>query len=326
MILAADIGGTNARVGFFVENNGVLRLDSFRDYRVADYPGLEEILQDFLRNGAYRAQSVAIGVAGPVVNGRAQMTNVPWVVDAARLGDRLKLARVHVLNDLEAHGCGIHGLGAADQVTLQAGVPKAGNRALIAAGTGLGECLIFHHRGGYMARPSEGGHADFSPHDAEEMDLLTYLLRSHQHVSWEKVLSGKYGFGNLYAFLRDTGREPEPAELRDRAKDTDNLGPLLQAEARRGTSIAVRVMRLYVRLYGAEAGNLALKALSLGGLYVGGGIAPAILPWLQEPDFLAAFSNKGRMSSLLKEMPVHVVLTPHLALRGAAEYAWRFQS
>jgi glucokinase len=315
--IAVDIGGTKVTVAEFVPSGSALELRRKERYHSRDYTGLEGILASFAKGAAVTA--VGIGVAGPVVERTATVTNLPWVVAADAVAARLGV-RVELVNDLEAHGYGIP-LVARDQlVTLNEGRRKPGNIALIAAGTGLGEAILFWDGHRHVPRPSEGGHATFGPSDTDELELAGYLMRRHDHVSWERVVSGLLGFRSLLDFLVDTRRIQVPERTLAQLTEDDVGAEIVQAAAG-GEPWAQTIMDWFVRLYGAETGNLALKALSLGGVYIAGGIAPRILPWLKSGRFMAAMTAKGRFARLLEEMPVHVVLDEDVALKGAAVVA-----
>jgi glucokinase len=263
-------------------------------------------------------------VAGPVLDNRCATTNLPWIVDGAALAERLGLCGVELLNDLEAVGHGLDLLRPGEILELQAGEPGAGgHRAVIAAGTGLGEAGLFWDGERHRPFATEGGHADFAPGDDLEVALLQFLRRDHAHVSWERVVSG-LGLVNLYRFLRQSGEidlGSEPPGLAEEIEAGDP-GAVISRYAAGGKSpLCGRALELFVKLYGAEAGNLALKTMAVGGLYIGGGIAPRNLDWMRNGIFLESFRSKGRMRPLLESMPVRVILNPRVALLGAARRA-----
>ncbi len=264
----------------------------------------------------------AFGVAGPIVEGRSKLTNLDWEVAADEIQEGLQLRHVGLLNDLEATAYGVLNLPAKDRRTLQHGETlKHAAIGVIAAGTGLGEGALIWDGKRYRAVPSEGGHADFAPRNELEMDLLRFLLTKFKRVSYERVLSGP-GFSNLYEFFRSRSHEPEPAWLTEQiTADPTPAAAISRAGLERTDPVCVQVLDLFVSLYGAEAGNVALRFLATGGMYIGGGIAPKILPRIQEGGFLEAFTFKGRHSPLLKSMPLYVVLNDKIALYGAAHYA-----
>jgi glucokinase len=263
-----------------------------------------------------------LGVAGPVRHGRSEATNLPWVIDSQEIARQLNLPRIGLINDWEAGAYGIVALEATDFETLNLGTDVEGNRAIIAAGTGLGEVGLFWDDKEYRPFASEGGHVDFAPRNNIEMDLLDYLLKRHSRVSVERVISGP-GLLNLYQFLKDTGRGEEPAWLIDQMRQKDPPTVITENALHGKSSLCSQALDLFVSLYGAEAGNLALKVMATGGVYLGGGIAPKIVAKLKEPVFMNAFTAKGRMKPLLQAIPVRVILNPKVALLGAARYALR---
>ncbi len=325
-MIAVDVGGTKVSCGV-VRVGAQVEILARQRYESRKHSGLEEILEDFL--AGTRPDAIGIGVAGPVHEGVARFTNLPWVVDAAQLGARFG-SPVTMLNDLEAHAYGLADADPASITELQEGRPVArGNRALIAAGTGLGEAFLVPVRDGYVVSATEGGHCSFAPQEKDDVELLQFLQSRYPggHVSWERVVSGVFGFRNLYEFLTERrgarpGEELAQAVAAAAATEATDYGAPICAAAEADDPLAVAVVRWFVRLYGAEAGNLALKTLSTGGIYVGGGIAPRIMRWMREDDaFLRAFRHKGRFEALLSAMPVRTVADPDLALKGAARAA-----
>jgi len=315
--LAGDIGGTKTRLAV-IEVNGVqARIEREADYPSRDYATFEALLSSFLADAATPSHA-AFGVAGPVRGRVVQTTNLPWHIDADALQQQFGFAHCTLLNDLEATAYGLPALGADDLLTLQTGVPDAsGNVAVIAAGTGLGEAGLFWDGQCHHPFATEGGHASFSPGDELEMSLLRYLQQQQQHVSWERVVSGM-GLLSLHEFLCLYRRAVAPQWLVDEMRRGDAAAAIASAALAGRDETCVETLHRFVRLYGAEAGNLALKTMSRGGLYLGGGIAPKILPLLQDGVFLDAFLNKGRMRPLLEAMPVRVILNDRAALFGAA--------
>lgn len=325
MILAGDIGGTKTVIGLFeaVDNRlHVLRKETFpsRNYSV-----FEEILNQFMGPGSRPPLHVAcFGVAGPVIEGKSKATNLPWELDERRLAEALRVPRVKLLNDLEAAACGMLHLEPADICVLQSGLPRKGNIAVIAAGTGLGEAILYWDGNCYHPIATEGGHADFAPRSDLEIELLRYLQRECGRVSYERVLSGP-GLFNIYRFLRDSGIAPEPEWLRQRIAADDPGAVISEAGLTGDDPLCTQALDLFVSVYGAEAGNLALKAFALGGVYVGGGIAPKILVGARrhvplQGTFTNAFSDKGRFAELLQSIEVKVALNPRAPLIGAAHY------
>lgn len=323
MILAGDIGGTKSLLAFFSPEGGPRAPQGERSLPSRDYPGLAEVLKDFLREAPEPVEFASLGIPGPVVEGRSETPNIPWVVDAEEL-ERVVGGEVVLINDLEATGYGLATLREEEFETLSAGKPNpCGNAALIAPGTGLGEGILFWD--GRMHRPSasEGGHADFAPRSPLEIELLTYLLREFDRVSFDRVLTGG-GLRRLYDFLRAGGYSEEHPWLAEAlAGGEDPAAVISRAALEERSELCVRALDLWVSLLGAEAGNLALKALATAGVYLGGGIAPKILPKLRDGTFLKSFRNKGRLSGLLEQMPVRVILNDKTALYGAAAFALR---
>jgi glucokinase len=261
-----------------------------------------------------------VGIAGPVVDGRAVTTNLPWVVDERRLAAAIPAPRVRLLNDLEATAHGIWALGEDELVSLQSGALRRGNLAVIAAGTGLGEAIVVIDGGRRTVIATEGGHADFGPRGELEEDLLRYLRKEFGGVSYERVLSGP-GLVNVYRFLRDTGVAAESSQTAELMAAGDPAAVITKLGMDGADRLCAMALGVFVSVYGAEAGNLALKALAVGGVIVAGGIAPRILPALRAGSFVAAFRDKGRLSSLMETIPVLVVLNPKTALLGAARVA-----
>jgi glucokinase len=324
MILAGDVGGTKVHLALYGFTEG--RLAHVRDEKFpsGQYAGLEVVVREFLsRDGAKPEITAAcFGVPGPVRDGRLKVTNLPWELDSRVLSRDLGIEHVYLINDLEANGYGIPEL-AADQVyTLSDGDKSAvGNAALIAAGTGLGEAILVWDGKHHMPMASEGGHSDFAARNEMEIDLLRYLQRTlHGRVSWERVVSG-IGLKNIYSFLRDDKGLEEPRWLRERMQTEDPnavIGELGEAGA---SELCAKTLDMFISAYGAEAGNLGLKVLSVGGVYLGGGIAPKILKSLGDGRFMKAFTDKGRLSNVLEAAPVRVILDSRAALLGAAAYA-----
>jgi glucokinase len=322
MILAGDIGGTKTRLALFAGTPGRSDPISERTYTSRDYPGLEIIAVEFVRAAQASVERACFGVAGPVKDGRSTTTNLAWMVDSRNLARELRLPHVALLNDLEASAYGLEALRGDEIAVLKSGSPGAsGHAALIAAGTGLGEAGLYWDGRRHRPFATEGGHAGFAPADEIQIELLRYLLRRFEQVSWERVLSGP-GLVNIYSFLRDSGRGEEPPWLAEEISAGEPAAVISNAALGGRSRLCSDALDLFVTLYGIEAGNLALKVMATGGVYVGGGIAPKILARLQGPAFIEAFAAKGRMRPLLEAMPVKVVLNDRLALLGAARYAW----
>lgn len=321
MILAGDIGGTNTRLALF-EGTAERPVPVLTEvFPSQGHHGLEEIVREFLSKYRQKPAAACFGIAGAVKGGRVEATNLPWVVNARDLTTELGV-EVRLLNDLEANAYGIALLAESDLVTLNVGTAvERGNRALISAGTGLGEAgLLAEENGSYRPFPSEGGHADFAPRNDLEVELFRYLAGRFDHVSYERVLSGP-GLHNIYQFLRDTGRKEEPAWLATELGQGDASAAIAKSALEGTSEICVQALDIFVTVYGAEAGNVALKFTATGGMFVGGGIAPKILRKLSSSSFLKAFQAKGRASSLLKDIPVRVITNDKTALLGAARVA-----
>ena len=324
MFLAGDIGGTKTNLAVYAYEDDHDRLVA---KKTASYPSkghatLAEIIRHFLADHLSSIQQACFGVAGPVKAGVVQVTNLPWIVDASALQAELNFQRVSLLNDLEANAYGINTLLPHELLPLnpQADPRQVGNRALIAAGTGLGEAGLLWDGVAHRPFASEGGHSSFAPNDSIGDELLMFLRREHGHVSWERVLSG-LGMKNLYRFFRQRSGIAEPAWLAAQLLQGDLGAVVTQAGLAGRDPVCVDALDCFTRNYGAEAGNLALKMLALGGVYIGGGIAPKMLPKMQSPIFLDAFCHKGRMSPLLQSTPVYVILNDKTALQGAAWFA-----
>jgi glucokinase len=320
MILAGDIGGTKTNLALFPDGSRGETVATER-YASQEHAGLDEIVRAFVAASGAAVDIACFGVAGPVKNGRCETTNLPWIVDAAQLARELDTPSVWVINDLEANAYGLAALAPSDLLELHPGTPGAsGNAAIIAAGTGLGEAGLFWD--GRMHRPfaTEGGHASFAPLDDVDLELLRWLAHRLGHVSWERVVSGP-GLVDVYRFLRESGGEPEPAWLADAMRAGDPAAAISGAALEGRDPVCAGALDRFVTHYGAEAGNLALKVMATGGLYVGGGIAPKILPAMRSGTFLRAFTAKGRMRPLLEAMAVRVVLNDRTALLGAARCA-----
>ena len=279
------------------------------------------MIRRFLEDGPPPAIAAAcFGVPGPVVDGRCVTTNLPWEVDERSLAKAIPAGRVKLLNDLEAAGYGVLALPTGELAPIQAGRARKGNMVLIAAGTGLGEAILVWDGARHRVIASEGGHADFAPRNDLEIDLLRFVQKEFGHASYERVLSGP-GLHNIYRFLRDSGQAPEPQWLRDRMEREDPSAVVSEVGLAGGHPLCERALELFVSVYGSEAGNLALKALAVGGVFIGGGIAPKIRAKLADGRFLAAFCDKGRYRDLMRSMPVHLVLNPRAPLLGAAHVA-----
>lgn len=320
MILAGDVGGTKVDLALFEFVEGSLETVREKRYPARQYSGLEEIVKEFLSADAPSA--ACFGVPGPVRDGRLRLTNLPWTLDSRELSQSLNIQHVFLINDLQANGYGIGEL-KADQICVlsEGDARQIGNRALISGGTGLGECFMIWDGRDYVPYPSEGGHSDYAPRNEDEIDLLRFLKQKYSgRISFERVVSGQ-GLTNVYEFLRDVRGLEEPIWLAERLATEDPNAVIAELALKAKSEICEKALDMFVSAYGAEAGNLALKVLAVGGLYVGGGIAPKILEKLKDGTFMKAFTDKGRLSQLLINTPVRVILESRTALLGAAAYA-----
>lgn len=321
MILAGDIGGTNTRLAFVEAKPDGLRILDEQTFPSRERTSLEAALEEFLTPRKVELSRASFGIAGPVRNGRCEATNLPWVVDSKTVAKRLGLKWVGLINDLEANAYGIAALQSKDLVVLNRGARNAtGNQAIISAGTGLGEAGLYWDGQRHRPFPSEGGHADFAPRNHLEMELLAYCMKRYQRVSYERLISGP-GLFHIYCFFRDTGKGEEPPWLAEQLRHGDPAPIISQLAVDGKSPLCQQALELFVALYGAEAGNLALKLMATGGVYLGGGIAPKIVSRLTEPVFMNAFTAKGRMRPLLQDIPVRVITNPKTALLGAARHA-----
>ena len=322
LILAGDIGGTKTHVALFSYQENKLKAEFQKTYPSQEYPGLEPLLQDFLATGKHPIGRASFGIAGPIVDGKVNPPNLRWTVDSQTLAKSLGLPFVSLLNDLEAAAYGIFTLAPDEFLVLNEGVVRRpGNKVLIAAGTGLGETILFDDGKNYYPLASEGGHADFAARNELEIELLRYLIGRFGRVSYERVVSGP-GLANIYDFFKEKLGLSVPGPFAEKIAAAEDRSPLISQAALAGDpDIAVKALDVLVSSYGAEAGNLALKAKAIGGVYVGGGIAPKILNKLKSGTFMQAFNDKGRYRELISSIPVYVVLNEKAALRGAAYHA-----
>ncbi|MBS1965527.1 MAG: glucokinase [Chloroflexi bacterium SZAS-1] len=328
MLLAGDVGGTKTALAVYEPGRNIGEPLAEATFPSNGFASLEAVVRAFLTTYNYPIEYASFGVAGPVVAGRAEVTNLLWEMSETELQSALGLRAVKLLNDLESIAYAVPHMLPTDLHAINTGVAiEGGAIAVIAPGTGLGEAFLTSENGRYRAHPSEGGHASFAPNDPQQRELLRYLQERIGHVSCERVCSG-LGIPNIYAFVRDSGIAEEPAWLAEQLAAARDHTPVIVKTALNPTrpcAICITTLRLFVSILGAEAGNLALKVLSTGGVYIGGGIPPRILPVLQQHDFMNAFLNKGRFAEMLQRMPVHIILNPKAALIGAASYglsAW----
>ncbi len=319
-LLAGDVGGTKTDLAIFARHGDRLAPVRQVEYASREYASLEVMIRHFLDGiPTVRLDAACFAIAGPVAEGKARTTNLPWTVEAVALAPLIGTDHVELVNDLQAAAYGMLFLDPGDFRVLHATAPgRKGNIAVIAPGTGLGEAILFWDGARHHPIASEGGHADFAPRTDEQIELLRYLrIRFSTHVSYERVLSGD-GLHNLYSFLRDTGRAPEPPWLAERLARGDRNATIAELALTGGSPLCVAALDLFCSILGAEAGNLALKSFATGGVILGGGIPPKILPALERGGFMAALTDKGRMTPWLKEVPVEVALVPTAPLVGAA--------
>ncbi len=320
MILAGDIGGTNARLAYFQPQNGHLRLISERIFPSREYSELGEIVSKFLEDSSTPPEMACFGIAGPVHHGRVETSNLPWIIEQSRLAKQIRLPGTLLINDLEANAWGIGALSSQDLVPLNEVVPSDGNQAVIAPGTGLGEAGLYWNGNRHEVFACEGGHTDFAPQGELQIELLRFLAGRYGHVSYERILSGP-GLVNVYEFLRGKGCGDEPAGFADRLALPDAAAEISRAALNGTNPLAEKALDVWISVYGAEAGNLALKAMAIGGLYLSGGISPKILSKLKGPIFMRSFLEKGRLRPLLESIPVQVVMNDKAGLLGAARCA-----
>ena len=327
MILAGDVGGTKVHLALYTFAQGRLQCVRDKKFPAQQYDGLEKIVLEFLSGGKEKITAACFGCPGPVRDNKLKLTNLPWILDGRKLAKDLSIDHVFLINDLEANGYGIPELAPDKIFTLHEGDTGAvGHRALVAAGTGLGEAVLIWNGRSHQPIPSEGGHADFAARNDIEIELLNYLRATLKgRVSWERVVSG-IGLKNIYAFLRDVKKMDEPAWLQERMEKEDPNAVIGECgEKSVGdagySELCATALEMLVSAYGAEAGNLALKVLAAGGVYLGGGVAPKILRKMQDGAFMRAFLDKGRMTPLLQSFPVRIILDDGCALLGAAAYA-----
>src|SRR5215469_949400 len=318
MIVAGDIGGTKSNIGLFDIQQGKLVRVAHKRYLSHQHAGLQEILQDFLSENRARITAASFGVAGPVVDNRVHGTNLPWIVDGAAMAAFLGLPRVRILNDLESTAFGVGVLTPNDLATIYEGVPlRNATSVVIAAGTGLGEAVLFWDGSKHLAMGTEGGHADFAPHTPQQAELWKFLRGRVDYVSAEIILSGR-GFQNVHEFLDPLLKHPgfdDPT--RDPAPEITQQG--LSGEC----PVCAATLDLWTEIYGSEAGNFALRTLARGGIYVAGGIAVKVLPKLKDGRFAAAARDKEKMRDFLAHLPIYVVLNEECPLLGAAYVAWK---
>ncbi len=327
MILGGDIGGTKTVLGLFADTGSGLRLVEERVYASQEHGEFEEILSTFLNAQAEPyVQAACFGVAGPVIDGACAATNLPWHISEMGLAEALRTPKVKLVNDLAAMAYGVLFLDDGEFAILNTGASqkRQGHIAVIAAGTGLGEAFLYWDGQRHYPIGTEGGHSTFAPNSEREIELLNFLRAKYGgHVSFERVLSGP-GLYHIYEFLRETAAEPEPEWLAEQCRTGDPSAAISEAGLSGKDAVCATTLEMFASIYGAEAGNLALKVLATGGVVLGGGIAPKILPVLQNGSFMRGYAEKGRFSQLLGRNEVRVALNPRTPLIGAAHLARRF--
>ncbi len=321
--LAGDIGGTKTNLAVFTNEGDTLATIHEKTFASSSYSSLDMIIKEFLASSDIQLKCACFGVAGPVLEDKADITNLPWTIVTKQLRESCGLQSVHLINDLTATASAVPYLTKDDLHTLNSG--NALSRAaiaVIAPGTGLGEAFLTHNGSNYTAHPSEGGHCDFAPANEMESDLLRFLQGKYGHVSYERICSGR-GLPNIFDFIKEKGVYPEPQWLSEQLLQDDPTPIIVNAalDEDKQCQICSATLEIFVSVLGAEAGNLALKVMATGGVYLGGGIPPRILHALQNGDFMRTFRAKGRLSDTLDDIPVYVIMNPKAALLGAAYYA-----
>ena len=323
MILAGDIGGTKTNLALFEVLNGSLQIQKQEQYSSKAYTTFDAVIEEFLQGiSLEKLDAACFGIAGAIIDGACSTTNLPWHISTQNLQQTLGIKNVRLMNDLEATAYGMLYLPKESFVDLNpSSHERKANKAVIAAGTGLGEGMLFFDGANYFPLGSEGGHTDFAPTSSLQ-DALLLWLRKHfpAHVSYERILSGP-GIATLYDFLLEELKLPQALMIENIAHDADKSALISQCALEQKDPLCIKTLELFTEIYGAETGNLALKTLSLGGVYIGGGIAPKILPFMQSKHFMHAFANKGRFQEMLLDMPVKISLNPETALLGAAHFA-----
>lgn len=324
LCLVGDVGGTKTTLALVSTQNPRSPVAQ-ATYRSQGHASLASVVQTFLASGAHRPTRASLAVAGPIFEGKSQVTNLNWTIDAAELQETLELDKVLLLNDLEAVAWAVPQLQGQDLFALSAGKARPqGTIAVLAPGTGLGEAFLIWEKGRYVAHACEGGHKSFAPTDPLQLGLLQHLLEEHHHVSYERVCSGALGIPNIYAYLRSIEHAPQPDWLAQQlARSEDPTPSIVKAalDKEHPCALCRQTLDVFVSILGSEAGNMVLAYLATGGLYLAGGIPPKILPLLQGDCFLKAFRNKGRFSTLMAQVPVRVVLNPDAGLLGAAHFS-----
>jgi len=324
VILAGDIGGTKTNLALFELVNGKLETIVQEQFASKDYEKFMDLIISFKeKNSIEKIEALCLGIAGPIIDERCRTTNLPWDIKASELKEEFGITSVKLLNDLESTAYGMLYLDEEEFINLNpTGRKKKGNIAVIAAGTGLGEAILYFDGKGYNPIGTEGGHTDFAPITSQQDELLTWLRRRYPgHVSYERIVSG-IGIYTLYEFLTETNFAPQPQAMLNLEDGVDKSAMVSECALEQNDPLCLEALRLFAEIYAAEAGNLALKSMSLGGVYIGGGIAPKILPIIKSEYFLNAFFSKGRFEDLLRVMELKVSLNQETALIGSARYAF----
>ncbi len=320
MILAGDIGGTKAEFAVFEDVQSRKTLKEAR-FVCKEYGSLEEIISNFLKGESFSITHVCFGIAGPIEKNICQATNLPWVIEGEKLEKLIPGSKVFLINDLLANAYGVRCLRNDELYVVASGSRKEGNKALISAGTGLGEAGFYFDGTTHHPFASEGGHCNFAPSNQEEEELLHYFRGKFDgHVSFERFLCGK-GIANIYRFWVEIKKEEELPEVKERMEKEDPAKVIYEFAVNKKCPICIKTVKRFIAIYGSEASNLALKYLAVGGVYIGGGIAPKMLDAFKDGVFLENFINKGRFKGLLSAVPIHLILNPKTALLGAAQYA-----
>lgn len=324
MLLIGDIGGTKVNLAIYDVEDGKPKLEQEATFKSANYDSLEAVAQNFLTETHTNVSKAVFGVAGPVSHGQSHVTNLPWTISEESLSHTLHIPAVKLLNDLEATAYAVPHLSGHEVHALnrdQADERPHGHKAVIAPGTGLGEAILFYNLGEYHVVPSEGGHASFAPTNAVQVGLLNYLLQRFSHVSYERVCSGSMGIPNIYSYLSESRANDANPVVAEAIKEASDPTPVIVRAATLGEcELCIAVLNIFTTILGNEAGNMAVKIMATGGIYLGGGIPPRIIEKLKDGTFMAAFVNKGRFANLLSHIPVYVILNDKAALLGSAYY------
>lgn len=319
-VIAADVGGTTTNLSLFDIKDGSLLVQKEETYSTRNFSSFIELLTTFHEKENCKIDSICLGVAGPVINGRAQGTNFPWAIDSKEIEKEFQIPSVFIINDMEANAYGLTALKEEDFYCLQEGSGISGNAVIISPGTGLGEAGLFWDGSRYFPFPTEGGHCDFSPRNDLDIALWQYLRNELDRISWERVVSGPSIY-NIYKFLRQYMDDKEPQWLTDKIRDEDSPAVISSAALQNKDAVCTETLELFLKYLAIEASQLALKTKSMSGVYIGGGILPKILKLVKKDVFIEHFTRVGRLNHLLKEIPIHVVLNDKTALLGAANFA-----